>query len=319
MPVWTAILLREGILMADNDRWRRGQGRDRAENQYEDWGGRAGRGRFAGGGGARSNSEDYRTGGGSPGGSGREGQYGRANRSGYGFEGSFGGEKRGGSESRFGGDDYGSFYGADQSGRGRSEDRERAYRREDNQGGYLDRPRGAYGHGQYSGRDEERGFWDRATDEVSSWFRGGGRDEDVGRGEHRGRGPKGYARSDERIREDVNDRLTDDPYVDASDIEVSVSNREVTLSGTVDSREAKRRAEDIAESIPGVTHVQNNLRVGQSTGTAGPVEAGASTTGVTTPPMGESITAMNSSDANRIAAKAAGSTAAPGALGSRRK
>jgi osmotically-inducible protein OsmY len=90
--------------------------------------------------------------------------------------------------------------------------------------------------------------------------------------DHRGRGPKGYQRSDDRIREDVDDRLSDDPYVDASEIEVSVSNGEVTLSGTVDGREAKRRAEDIADRVSGVRHVQNNLRVqqgGQRQGAAG--------------------------------------------------
>jgi hypothetical protein len=32
-------------------------------------------------------------------------------------------------------------------------------------------------------------------------------------GRHRGRGPKGYTRSDDRIREEVCDRLTDDPVV----------------------------------------------------------------------------------------------------------
>ncbi len=101
---------------------------------------------------------------------------------------------------------------------------------------------------------------------MSSWFG----DEDAERrrredmrGEHRGRGPKNYTRSDDRIREDVNDRLSDDPFVDASEIEVQVSGCEVTLSGTVDSREAKRRAEDITERISGVKHVQNNLRVQQ--------------------------------------------------------
>lgn len=80
-------------------------------------------------------------------------------------------------------------------------------------------------------------------------------------GRHRGRGPRGYTRSDERIREDVNDRLTDDPIVDASDIEVLVSRGEVTLNGNVDSRTAKRRAEDCADDVSGVRHVQNNLRV----------------------------------------------------------
>lgn len=48
-----------------------------------------------------------------------------------------------------------------------------------------------------------------------------------------GRGPKGYQRSDERIREDISDRLTEAPDVDASDITVAVSSREVILTGTV--------------------------------------------------------------------------------------
>ncbi len=79
--------------------------------------------------------------------------------------------------------------------------------------------------------------------------------------EHRGRGPKGYKRSDGRIEDDVNDRLTDDPYLDASDVAVSVKDGEVTLAGTITRREDKRRAEDLAERVSGVTHVQNNLRV----------------------------------------------------------
>jgi hypothetical protein len=52
--------------------------------------------------------------------------------------------------------------------------------------------------------------------------------------------------------------------VDASDVEVNVSNCEVTLSGTVDDRDERRRAEDCAERVSGVTHVQNNLRVKQA-------------------------------------------------------
>jgi osmotically-inducible protein OsmY len=128
----------------------------------------------------------------------------------------------------------------------------------------------------YGGRDydynrerygnEGRGWWDRASDEVASWF---GDDEAQRRRrmdeqrEHRGRGPKGYRRSDERIKEDVNDRLSDDYYLDASDVEVMVQNTEVTLTGTVRSRNDKRRAEDLAESVSGVTNVENRLRVKQ--------------------------------------------------------
>jgi len=85
--------------------------------------------------------------------------------------------------------------------------------------------------------------------------------EPLREGTYRGRGPKGYARSDERIREDVCDGLTDDPHVDASNVEVLVRKGEVTLTGTVESRQARRHAEDLAECAPGVKHLQNNLRV----------------------------------------------------------
>ncbi|KAA0595804.1 hypothetical protein J2848_002993 [Azospirillum lipoferum] len=78
---------------------------------------------------------------------------------------------------------------------------------------------------------------------------------------YRGVGPRNYRRSDERILEDINERLTDDHQIDASDIGVRVEGGEVTLSGTVTDRAARRRAEDIAESVPGVGHVQNDLRV----------------------------------------------------------
>jgi osmotically-inducible protein OsmY len=147
------------------------------------------------------------------------------------------------------------------------------------QGAYADTNRSQYNNYRVDGnrdgagvgaRDfaahDDRDFWSQTRDEVSSWFgddkAAHRRELDDARGSlHRGRGPKGYTRSDDRIREDVNDRLTDDHLLDASDIEAKVSNGEVTLSGHVESRQAKRRAEDIADRIAGVKHVQNNLRV----------------------------------------------------------
>jgi len=77
----------------------------------------------------------------------------------------------------------------------------------------------------------------------------------------RGHGPKGYRRSDERIAEVIHERLTEDPWLDAVDIEFTVKDGEVTLSGTVSDRQARRRAEDLVESIGGVGYVQNNLRL----------------------------------------------------------
>ena len=84
----------------------------------------------------------------------------------------------------------------------------------------------------------------------------------------RGQGPKGYKRSDQRIQEDVNDHFTDSSSLDASGIDITVRDGEVTLAGTVNSRACKREAEDLADRISGVKHVQNNLRV-QEQGTQG--------------------------------------------------
>jgi hypothetical protein len=78
---------------------------------------------------------------------------------------------------------------------------------------------------------------------------------------HRGRGPRGYRRSDARILEDLAERLTEDPHIDASTIELHIRDGEVTLEGTVPSRAHKRYVEDMAEDTGGVTHVQNNLRL----------------------------------------------------------
>jgi osmotically-inducible protein OsmY len=167
---------------------------------------------------------------------------------------------------------YGSGYGA--SGYGREGLADRSY-------GYDYRQRQSRG-------SQERSWWDRVTDEIASWF--GDHDaerrrqmDEASEGKtYRGKGPKGYRRSDERIREDVNDRLTDYDFLDASDIEVAVSQCVVSLDGSVDSRWAKRIAEDIAETVSGVSDVQNNLRVSRdadrrSIGTGGSAMSGTTT------------------------------------------
>ena len=87
-----------------------------------------------------------------------------------------------------------------------------------------------------------------------------------------GRGPRNYRRSDERIFEDVSEQLTQDAVVDATAIEVTVVGGEVLLAGLVGSRDEKRRAEDIAESVSGVSDVNNDLRIA-SGGVPGPARA----------------------------------------------
>ncbi len=76
-----------------------------------------------------------------------------------------------------------------------------------------------------------------------------------------GMGPDGYQRSDERIMEDVCDRLTQHGRLDARDVHVDVKDGEVTLTGHVHSRQEKRMAEDTVESVAGVEDVHNDLRI----------------------------------------------------------
>ena len=83
----------------------------------------------------------------------------------------------------------------------------------------------------------------------------------MGRGPHSGRGPKGYRRGDDRIREDICEVLYQHGEIDASEIEVQVQDGEVTLTGTVEDRWQKRAVEDALEQISGVRDVHNRLRV----------------------------------------------------------
>jgi hypothetical protein len=79
--------------------------------------------------------------------------------------------------------------------------------------------------------------------------------------QHAGRGPRGYQRPDQSIYEDVCERFTEDDRIDPSDVEVMVTGGEVTLTGTVRSRTAKRRATYLVDGVRGVKDVHNNIRV----------------------------------------------------------
>lgn len=134
-----------------------------------------------------------------------------------------------------------------------------------------DRERNIYGgdernYGNANQGAFDRDWWQKTKDEVSSWF--GDNDAERRRridrqvsGGYRGKGPKDYKRSEDRIREDVCDRLSDDDLLDATHITVQVEGTEVILTGNVNSRDQKRRAEDVAESISGVRNVENRLKV----------------------------------------------------------
>ena len=108
---------------------------------------------------------------------------------------------------------------------------------------------------------------------------------------YRGIGPRNYSRSDERIREDINERLTEADDLDASDLSVEVSNGVATLTGSVDQRWMKHRAEDLADECIGVREVRNHVQV--RNGSRGSTGGSTTSTGTGTNTHQDSPTARN--------------------------
>jgi osmotically-inducible protein OsmY len=74
-------------------------------------------------------------------------------------------------------------------------------------------------------------------------------------------GPKGYTRSDERILEDISERLMMADSIDSSEVTIAVKDGKVTLEGTVPTRSMKHSIEDLADYTAGVQDVDNRIRV----------------------------------------------------------
>lgn len=108
----------------------------------------------------------------------------------------------------------------------------------------------------------------------------------LGRQSYSGLGPKNYTRSDERITEDLCERLTQDHDIDASELEVNVAHGMATLEGTVPQRWMKHRAEDLADGCAGVRNVENRIKVQPAsasyTGPSTQRDVGAGTVGAGT-------------------------------------
>jgi osmotically-inducible protein OsmY len=179
---------------------------------------------------------------------------------------------RGGQHGYGGGSQQG--YGGSQQGYGSSgQSRQASYGRSQ----YGQRAQGGYGGGSESsqgrqdyGRQYEsqsfdqpypQGFQDSYGPSQRATRYGSGREGSAGFGSHSGKGPKGYTRSDERLKEIICEKLTDDPDIDASEISVDVTSQVVKLTGTVDDRSTKYEVEELIERCGGVKDIDNQLRV----------------------------------------------------------
>lgn len=231
----------------DRDRWSGGYG----GGGYGDWDRGWNRASYGGWGGAGAYGPDYNYGG-------QGGYYGRGEPW-YGGGSGYQGMDRG-----YGNPDFDRGY----YGNNRYEGNSRFERGSPGYGGYGYGGYTGYGYGGYgSGYGNNSEEWRGAGtgmgyESAMSRYQGGSQSQGRwGQQSHAGRGPRNYQRSDDRIEEDVNEALTRHPALDPSDIEVKVLNGEVTLTGTVDSRQDKRMAEDAAEGCSGVRDVHNQLRV----------------------------------------------------------
>lgn len=73
--------------------------------------------------------------------------------------------------------------------------------------------------------------------------------------------PKAYKREEDRIHDEVLEALMSHLKVDAADIGVKVTDGVVYLTGKVRDRQVKKQAEYLAENIPGVVDIRNELNI----------------------------------------------------------
>lgn len=105
-----------------------------------------------------------------------------------------------------------------------------------------------YGQGSYGSENQE-------VDPHDPWH------ERYKYGPHYHRGPRAHQRGDDKIWEDICDALANASDVNASEMEVDVEKRVVSLSGVVHTREEAWRAEKIVWDISGVEKVKNNIEI----------------------------------------------------------
>lgn len=190
--------------------------------------------------------------------------------------------RRGGNEPGYGGGYYGSSSSGGQSYSGgqRAYPGDPGYRQSGTSGYGGSSGQGGRGYGLESYESGGRGGSQYQSGYGSQYGQGqqygqqasqyGQQGQQYGQQQRRRRvGPKGYQRSDERIREDLCERLSDVPMVDVSQVSVEVSGGTVTLTGTVRERHEKFVIEDIADEVFGVNEVHNQIRVTRDMGSAG--------------------------------------------------
>jgi osmotically-inducible protein OsmY len=127
--------------------------------------------------------------------------------------------------------------------------------------GYLQQPPQGFAQQGYAQQQPQQDFGGQAGQFASDYgiYQQSSRAEsDVPRDR---RGPKNYARSDERIRELICERVIQNLFIDLSDVSIEVQNGRVALDGTVPNRQMKHAIEDVVDRCWGVQDIENNIHV----------------------------------------------------------
>lgn len=143
--------------------------------------------------------------------------------------------------------------------------------------GYSERGREGWGqsqsgqnYGQGSGGDygramggQARANWPQRHDYSSTYGNSPSSNYGSGGGLSgaKRQGPKGYTRSDDRLKDDVCDRLMQHHELDISAISIEVQDGKVTLEGSVPDRWMKHHIEDVVDGCNCVKDVENRIRI----------------------------------------------------------
>lgn len=131
-----------------------------------------------------------------------------------------------------------------------------------------------YGNQSERGMSSGRSGLERST--GSYWGAESGSSAQSNKGRFSGTTPKNFKRSDERIYEEICEKLSDEGHFDISEVEIKVEGGEVTLEGSIESRSDKHRIEILAESVMGVKEITNQLKIVKGVKSSGSRESTSS-------------------------------------------
>ncbi|MCI3207849.1 MULTISPECIES: BON domain-containing protein [Pandoraea] len=200
----------------------------------------------------------------------------------------------------------GQGYSRDAYGRDYGRDYDRDYGSGVSQGGAQQQRYGTGepGQGRWQGRQDagQRGYGD-----YGGYGPYGGNSGGPSMDMRHRQGPKGYSRTDERIREDVCERLCMAHQLEVQEVSVQVKDGHVELQGHVPQRWMKHVIEDVAEQCFGVQDVENRIRT-QSSGSQGDHPHGGTGSGTSASHRSPGQSGTVGTAGSSTASSAAGST-----------